>query len=481
MEYNNIAIDERGFLFVTTSAIGDHLIFSAIEAKINDTNFSPVKKLNPAGVDVMARNGPQPIVGDVSIPMGDRRNPIYGPSIIADVAYAHSGIFTLLDVRRNKVFTYSNQGELLFAFGGAGMQEGILSTPVSIAYKGDDFLILDKSTGRLNLYKQTEYGAMVFDAIRYYVNRDYTKSTEMWLNVMDANTNFDLAYVGHGRSKMLAMEYKEAMDSFKKSSNLTQYSNAFREYRKIYIEENLIWILPLAAALLILLRIVGKKCKRINEDKEIPNNKRKKYLKDISYAMYVIFHPFNGFWDIKNENRGSASGAVTILFASVLTTGFSFVGSGFLNSPNNYNIGALVMAAMTICAPLLIWCLANWCLTSLMDGEGTMVDVFVTTCYALTPYVIMLFFTTILSNFLVLEEMFIITFFNGVAMIWSFLLIFFGMITIHNYTLIKNISVTVLSLAGMIVITFLGTLFIDLVGNMYGYFTSLYKEIMFRL
>jgi hypothetical protein len=33
----------------------------------------------------------------------------------------------------------------------------------------------------------------------------------------------------------------------------------------------------------------------------------------------------------------------------------------------------------------------------------------------------------------------------------------------------------------MIVITFLGTLFVDLIANMYGYFSSLYKEIAFRL
>ena len=481
MEYNNITIDERGFLYVTTGTMASHIIYSAIDSRLNDTNFSPVKKLNPAGRDIMARNGSQPIVGDVDMARGDQRNAVYGPSVIADVALAHSGIFSILDIKRNKIFTYTNQGELLFAFGGMGIQEGNTLSPTAISYKGDDFLILDRANGTLNLYRQTDYGATVFEAVRLYESREYTRSIEKWQEILTLNSNFDLAYIGYGRAQMLEDDFRGAMENFRMAGDVTQYSNALREYRKVFVEDHLLWILLLVAIIVTLVALLLRKCKKTNAIIEVPGAKGKKLLKDLSYAQHVIFHPFDGFWDVKHAQRGSSGGALVILGASILITAFSYIGSGYIRYPSNYSLGALVGAATTICAPLLIWCLANWCLTTLMDGEGTMKDIFVTTCYSLTPYVLMLLFTTVISNFLVIEEFFVVTFLNGVALIWSFLLIFFGMITIHNYSLPKNILVTACSLLGMVIITFLGTLFIDLTVNMVSYFTSIYKELSFRL
>ena len=54
-EFNNITIDDRGFIYVTTSSIEEASQVASITDK--GSPYAPVKKLNTAGTDIMARNG----------------------------------------------------------------------------------------------------------------------------------------------------------------------------------------------------------------------------------------------------------------------------------------------------------------------------------------------------------------------------------------------------------------------------------------
>ena len=58
----------------------------------------------------------------------------------------------------------------------------------------------------------------------------------------------------------------------------------------------------------------------------------KRYLASLKYALYVITHPFDGFWDLNRENRGSMAAAHTLLALFLLTyvlklmyTNFQFI------------------------------------------------------------------------------------------------------------------------------------------------------------
>ena len=39
-----------------------------------------------------------------------------------------------------------------------------------------------------------------------------------------------------------------------------------------------------------------------------------RYLDSVRYARHVIFRPFDGFWDLVHENRGTMGAAHTFLF-----------------------------------------------------------------------------------------------------------------------------------------------------------------------
>ena len=52
------------------------------------------------------------------------------------------------------------------------------------------------------------------------------------------NSNYELAYVGIGKSLLRQGKYKEAMENFKMGNNKTYYSKAFQGYRDEFLEEN---------------------------------------------------------------------------------------------------------------------------------------------------------------------------------------------------------------------------------------------------
>ena len=43
-----------------------------------------------------------------------------------------------------------------------------------------------------------------------------------------------------------------------------------------------------------------------------------KYVASMKYAKYVLFHPFDGFWDLTHEKRGSFAAATTFLVLFLL-------------------------------------------------------------------------------------------------------------------------------------------------------------------
>ena len=108
-------------------------------------------------------------------------------------------------------------------------------------------------------------------------------------------------------------------------------------------------------------------------------------LKELRYSLYLIVHPFKGFWEIKHERKGSLRTAVLWLILYVLTTVLSGFCTAYLFNPGggvNFNVYQSV--ATTLCL-FFLWCIASWCLTSLYDGEGKFIDIVKATAYALIP------------------------------------------------------------------------------------------------
>lgn len=484
--YNNITVDELGFIYVTADSIDSAQQYSQLRS--GSDKYSPVKKLNAAGDEIMNRLGYFSPSGEVNVTADN-------VSRIIDVAVGPEKTWSIIDDKRQKVYTYDDNGNLLFVFGDKGGQLGNLTSVEAIDYQRvlvdadptDDIpaeeehymLLLDRSDDLFTVYKRTEYGDTLIAALANENDRKFDEAIDDWKEILKRNSNFDLAYIGIGRSYYNAGNYTEAMEYYKAAYDTANYSNAFKEVRKQWIEDNFIVIPIVVIAFVFLWSKFSKFYKKKNKDTALKVG-RKTYLEELLYVFHLIFHPFDGFWDLKHEKRGSVRGSITILVITILSFYYNSIGRGYILNPTD-EYSTIFAQAGSVLLPLALWVVANWCLTTLFEGEGSLKDVFIATCYALFPLVLTLIPATLLSNILLAEEMGVVTLVVNIGYIWTFMLIFFGAQTTHDYTMGKNLIMTVATIVGMAVVMFIGILFTSLISNMVSFVTNIFVELQYRM
>ena len=118
---------------------------------------------------------------------------------------------------------------------------------------------------------------------------------------------------------------------------------------------------------------------------------------------------------------------------------------------------------------------------TLFDGEGTLKDVFIASCYALTPLPLFIIPTTLISNVLVAEEASMISLVNGIAFLWMGVLLFFGMMITHGYSIGKGFLTAAGTIVGMVFIMFIAVLFSTLVTKVISFVYNIIDEVQYRM
>lgn len=206
-----------------------------------------------------------------------------------------------------------------------------------------------------------------------------------------------------------------------------------------------------------------------------------KYVASMKYAKYVLFHPFDGFWDLTHEKRGSFAAATTYLALFLITrvVQLLFTNFQFINAPLQY-VNIFEQAA-SLLLPFLILCLANWSMTTLFDGKGRFIDIYIAMCYALVPYTLIQLPLVFVSNVIAFDEAAFYTVLMGASTAWCLFLVFVGLMQVHDYSPGKTLIFVVVTVVGALIIIFLLLVFFSLLGDAASYFISLYREIAFRL
>lgn len=203
-------------------------------------------------------------------------------------------------------------------------------------------------------------------------------------------------------------------------------------------------------------------------------------LKELRYSLYLIVHPFKGFWEIKHERKGSLRTAVLWLILYVLTTVLSGFCTAYLFNPGggvNFNVYQSV--ATTLCL-FFLWCIASWCLTSLYDGEGKFIDIVKATAYALIPLVLIHVILVPLSYALILTEASFYTMLVNIGYVWMAFLLFSGTLVTHQYTFGKTVLMIIFIILGMCMIAYIALLFFNLIQQMSGFVVTFWSELKLR-
>lgn len=223
-EYANLYMDKDGFIYVCSS--------NPDEEELRQKKVQVIRKLNLMGNDILVRNGENDVIGDLYFGNG-------GPSKLMDITCLDNDIYCVVDQRRGRIFGYDDQGKMVFAFGDTGYTKNSFRDAVSIDHIGNNLYILDTTEATITMFVITEFGETVYNAIEQFDEGNYEESGASWQKAMDLNGNYDLAYIGIGRALLRQEQYREAMDYFELKYDDENYSKAFKQYRKQWVEEHI--------------------------------------------------------------------------------------------------------------------------------------------------------------------------------------------------------------------------------------------------
>ena len=199
------------------------------------------------------------------------------------------------------------------------------------------------------------------------------------------------------------------------------------------------------------------------------------------WVKHSVFHPFEGFEVLRWKKGGSvlyASIVVLLWFvASILYEklyGFQFyVSSGKLFSIVPYIVQTIAL--------FLVWVIGNWSICTLLEGEGTIRNIYIYSAYALIPYVVSMYVDTLLSHILVRDEEIFITCVRVVGLLWTVLLMFNAIKAVHQYSIPKTIFAIILTIVAMLIILILLVLLVALFQQVYVFISSVWTEITYRV
>ncbi len=199
------------------------------------------------------------------------------------------------------------------------------------------------------------------------------------------------------------------------------------------------------------------------------------------YAFYTVSHPMDAYYEIRHRDRGS----VPVALVLVILFSFSFSINRMSASFVVNDIDPLDVNAITeLVAVLLLYglfCVGNWSITCLMEGEGRLKDIAIAIGYAMTPMIVCFNIATIFSQFVSEEEGAFYWIILGLGVAYALLMMMMGIMEVHNYTLGKTLITIFLTFIAMFIIIFVVLLFVDLISQVYSFFYSIYQELIYRM
>ena len=206
-----------------------------------------------------------------------------------------------------------------------------------------------------------------------------------------------------------------------------------------------------------------------------------RYLKSLKFALYCTTHPLDGLWDLTHEKRGTLAAANTILFVSVFLRILKLKYTSFLFVTVYWEELNILTYVASILFPLALFVVGNWALTTLFDGKGNLRNVYIATCYAITPYPLIQLPLMIVSNFVTVDEAAFYSALSVISLIWVLFIGIFGMSQVHDYSFGKNFLFMIATVFAMLVMVFILMLFFSMISQGVAYFISIAKELMFRM
>ncbi len=198
------------------------------------------------------------------------------------------------------------------------------------------------------------------------------------------------------------------------------------------------------------------------------------------YAFYTVSHPADGYYEIRHRERGSVVIAFVLVMLFSLSFSINRISASFIvNDVDPLDVNALT-ELISVLLLYALFCVGNWSITCLMEGEGRLKDISIAIGYAMIPMIVCFNIGTVVSQFVAQNEEAFYFMIIGIGIAYGLFMMLIGIMEVHNYTLGKTLVTIFLTFIAMFIIIFVVLLFADLINQVYSFFYSIYQELIFR-
>ncbi len=463
VNYLNMTLDSKGFIYTV----------SADKNGIAESNM--LRRMNYKGSNVL--------IGEKDLLFGDlewNRNYFSNARDVnfCDVSVESEGFIYLLDKGKGKVLQYTKDGQMMTAMGAYGNQSGTFGAPKAVEAVNGTVYVLDGGKNCIHHFIPTRYAIDLRKAFLLTGIEDASASRSAWEAVLRQNSNSRYPYYGIGMAYDSEGRYQEAMEQFRIGNYNSEYSKAFREYRKEFINRNLVAIAAvgvLIIGLLVWLARILKKRFSIVEGSAFSLIETK-----YAFPVYTAVHPIEGFDQFKTRKLQSYRLSILLVFLwlALETALYFFTGVPFnKNRITDYSAGVMLLKTVII---FCLFIVSNWSVCTLLSGKGSFKEIVSVTAYALLPLLASILLKLILSNLLIQEEAAFLGVIMTLGYLWTFIILFCGMYSIHQYSFSQTLGALLLTIFGMAVLAFLIMLFLTLMQQVVNFVSSIFSEISLR-
>lgn len=248
VEYANFDIDDEGFIYTVT--------------EVANASTDAVKKMNPAGYNILERTADQNEFGDqISVTY----NGTTYATRLTDISVSEDHFINILDYTSGRIFQYDERCNLLLIFGfDQEEQRGGFNNPNAIETHGDNVYILDGRNNDITVFGLTEFGSYVHQAIQLHNKGLYEEAYDIWQEVLKRDGAYYMGLVGVAKALYNQDDYEGAMKYSKLAFYTDEYDKAFEANRQEGLRNNFTLYVLLVIALVIVwfvIRILKKKGK----------------------------------------------------------------------------------------------------------------------------------------------------------------------------------------------------------------------------
>lgn len=385
-----------------------------------------------------------------------------------------------LESTYGRVLVYDSECRLITAFGGgfsSGTVTGTFVSACEIAVNGTEVLVLDRDLATVTVFRRTAYGKLLFEAIGYSNQGNYTAAFPLWQQVRSVDCYNQLAIIGIANYYLANDEYAQALSYARQGADRKIYERAFEELRRNVLQANLVWIF-LGLAVGSLLLFVFSQVRRKHPAWRINN---------VCYSFVTTAwkHPVRCFTVMKEKQlvKGKNGKALFLVSLGLMLLFFVFnvlemTAGGFMYTdydPQTYNSMLVFLSTVGVA---VLWCICNWGACTLFEGKGTFKEIVVVTGIALIPRILYSIFYIVGSQVLVYSEEAILTITSSVSWLATCIILLIGMSIVHDYSFFRAIAMSIVTVLGMFIVAFfillLLTLYQDLLNFVLGLGTELF-------